>query len=223
MRDRPKNKGSKHRHFWRACRYLWPYRAKVTVSIIAAFFVGLALTGGLTTMIPIMNVIFGGDTIQSWMYRRMAEHRLNLNFVPVPTTVVQVARTSDGPARRAGIQVGDVIIEAVPPGNAPRSPFPPTPGDPAKLSAAQLSYHMGDILRNIAWTNVTDRRQGGDEIQLTLANRKVVVTLAPANWYDPPVLKMVEFLPIKPVQAVRAVCDNRAAGELCTLLSGAFV
>ena len=45
----------------------------------------------------------------------------------------------------------------------------------------------------------------GDEIQLTLANRKVVVALAPANWYDPPALKMVELLPIKPVQAVAAV------------------
>jgi ATP-binding cassette, subfamily B, bacterial MsbA len=205
MSDRPRNKGSKHRHFWRACRYLWPYRAKVTVSVVAAFFVGLALTGGLTTMIPIMQVIFGGDTIQSWMYRRTAEHRLSVNFVPVPTTVVQIARMSDGPAKRAGIQVGDVIIEAAPPQNAPRSPFPPTPDDPAKLSAAQLSYHMGDILRDIAWTNVSDRKQGTDEIQLTLANQKVVVALAPASWYDPLVLKMVELLPIKPVQAVASV------------------
>ena len=160
MSDRPRTKGSKHRHFWRACRYLWPYRGKVTISIVAAFFVGLALTGGLTTMIPIMQVIFGGDTIQSWMYRRTAEHRLNVSFVPVPTTVVQISRTPDGPARKAGIRVGDVIIEAALPRNAPSSPFPHTPRDPAKLSAAELSYHMGDILRNIAWTNVSGRRRG---------------------------------------------------------------
>ena len=90
MSDRPRNKGSKHRHFWRACRYLWPYRAKVTVSVVAAFFVGLALTGGLTTMIPIMQVLFNGDTIQSWMYRRMAERRLKVRTVPDPT-MVQIA------------------------------------------------------------------------------------------------------------------------------------
>jgi len=205
MSDRPRTKGSKHRHFWRACRYLWPYRAKVSVSIVAAFFVGLALTGGLTTMIPIMQVLIGGDTIQSWMYRRTAEHRLDVKFVPEPSEV-QIAQAPDGPARNAGIQVGDVITHAAPPPNAPPSPFPAIHGDPTKLNGNERSYRAGDILRNIAWTDVgSHRKRGDDEIQLTIANRKVNVALHPPNWYDPIMLKMVELLPLKPVRAVAAV------------------
>ncbi len=205
MSDRPRNKGSRRRHFWRACRYLWPYRAKVAVSIVAAFFVGLALAGGLTTMIPILQVVFNGDTIQSWMYRRTAEHRLNVNFVP-DSKVVQIINISDGPARDAGLKPFDVIIDAAPPQNAPPSPFPSVAGDPAGLSATQLSYRAGGILRNIAWTGAgLGPTQGVSEIQLTLANRKVTVVLPPPKWYDPIVLKLVEPLPLNPVRAVAVV------------------
>jgi len=204
MSDRPRRpRGSKHRHFWRACRYLWPYRAKVIVSIVAAFFVGLALAGGLTTMIPILQVLFNGDTIQSWTYRRIAEHRLNVNFVP-DSKVVQIVNLSDGPARKAGLKPFDVIIDAAPPQNAPPSPFPKVSGDSASLNATELSYRAGEILRNIAWTDATSPGKPG-EIQLTLANRKVTVGLQPPNWYDPLVLKMVEPLPLNPVRAVAVV------------------
>ncbi|MGD0541024.1 MAG: hypothetical protein ABSB33_05860 [Tepidisphaeraceae bacterium] len=34
--NRPKAKGGKHRYFRRACRYLWPYRVKVAMSLEAA-------------------------------------------------------------------------------------------------------------------------------------------------------------------------------------------
>jgi ABC-type multidrug transport system fused ATPase/permease subunit len=204
MSDRPRRpKGSKHRHFWRACRYLWPYRAKVVVSIVAAFFVGLALAGGLTTMIPILQVLFNGDTIQSWTYRRIAEHRLNVNFVP-DSKVVQIVNLSDGPARKAGLKPFDVIIDAASPQNVPPSPFPKVSGDSASLNATELSYRAGGILRNIAWTDATSPGKPG-EIQLTLANRKITVGLEPPNWYDPLVLKMVEPLPLNPVRAVAVV------------------
>jgi ATP-binding cassette, subfamily B, bacterial MsbA len=205
MSDRPRNKGSRRRHFWRACQYLWPYRAKVAVSIVAAFFVGLALAGGLTTMIPILQVVFNGDTIQSWMYRRTAEHRLNVNFVP-DSKVVQIINISAGPARDAGLKPFDVIIDAAPPQNAPPSPFPSVTGDPAGLNATQLSYRAGGILRDIAWTGATlGPTQVVSEIQLTLANRKVTVALQPPKWYDPIVLKLVEPLPLNPVRAVAVV------------------
>src|ERR1700734_2381070 len=114
MADRPR-KRKKIRNFWRACRYLWPYRAKIAVSLVAAFFVGFAMTGGLTTMIPIMRVMINGDTMQGWIYRRAVERRLGVVFVSEPT-IVQVAQVVDASAKKAGIRPIDSITDvAVPP------------------------------------------------------------------------------------------------------------
>jgi ATP-binding cassette, subfamily B, bacterial MsbA len=211
MSDRPRKQGGKHFHFWRACRYLWPYRGKVTISVISAIFVGFALAGGLTTMIPILQVLFGGDTIQSWMYRRTAEHRLNVNFVP-DATIVQIAHISDGPAKRAGLRVGDVIIDASQPVNAPPSPFPAVKSDPSSWNSTALSYRAGDILRDISWMNAAPpRKPDGDQIALTIADRKVTVSLLPSHWYDPLFLKVIGPLPLNPVHAVAVVFGLLAA------------
>ena len=59
-------KRGKNVHFWRACRYLGPYRKIVTISAVSAFFMGLIYTGGLGAMLPILRVLVNGDTIQSW-------------------------------------------------------------------------------------------------------------------------------------------------------------
>jgi ABC-type multidrug transport system fused ATPase/permease subunit len=197
MSDRPKIKGKNHRHFWRACRYLWPYRAKVVVSVASAVFVGLAMTGGLTTMIPIMQVMLSGDTIQGWVYRHTAAQRLNVKFLPAPTKVV-LASGLDA----AGLQVGDVITDAEPnPADSPPSPFPPIAGDPA----TEQSYRAAEILRRIAWTP-SSRRDGG-HIALTVAARNLTVwvPLNRAKWYDAFTLKAVQSLPLKPVQSVATV------------------
>ncbi len=92
LTNRPKVKLSKHRHFWRACRYLWPYRVKVAISVMAAIFVGLALTGGLTTMLPVMQVLINGDTMPAWMYRQTAQARLKVKFLPDPAESCRSAR-----------------------------------------------------------------------------------------------------------------------------------
>ena len=93
-----------------------------------------------------------------------------------------------------------------------RARFQRITGDPASSNATELSYRAGEVLRRIAWTGASsDPKQAGDEIQLTLTNRKVVADLKPLNWYDPAVLKMVEMLPLKPVRAVAAVFGLLAA------------
>jgi len=204
MSDRTRHKDKSRRHFWRACRYLTPYRSKVAVSIAAAFFVGLAMTGGLTTMIPILNVLIRGDSIQSWMYRGCVERRLSVKFVPEPTMVQLSTIDNKGPGHSAGLQVGDVINSAAIPVDAPPSPFPSVNPDPTKQKLIERSYHAGDILRNIAWTGVGSSDKTG-EIDLTMASRKVHAILLPAKWYEPIALKTVELLPLKPVQAVAAV------------------
>ena len=69
-------KRGKNIHFWRACRYLGPYRKIVTISAVSAFFMGLIYTGGLGAMLPILRVLVNGDTMQSWSDHQIAEKRL---------------------------------------------------------------------------------------------------------------------------------------------------
>jgi ABC-type multidrug transport system fused ATPase/permease subunit len=66
--------------FWRACRFLYPYRWMVATSVTCALFIGIAFTGGLGSMVPIMQVFLKGDTIASWANRAIAERRLGITF-----------------------------------------------------------------------------------------------------------------------------------------------
>src|SRR5688572_21237126 len=50
-------------HFWRAAGHLWPYRKIIAISVLCAFFVGLAVSGGLTTLVPIFRVLFAGQSV----------------------------------------------------------------------------------------------------------------------------------------------------------------
>jgi len=205
MSDRSKIKGKKHRDFWRACRYLWPYRAKVVISVASAVFVGLAMTGGLTTMIPILGVMLSGDTIQASVYRHVAQERMDVKFVVEPTEV-QLAQAPQGRAKAAGLKSADVITDASPsPAGAPASPFPPVSGDPATWSATDQSYRAGEILRRIAWTGSDSRDPGHVALTVAARNLTVLVPLNRAKWYDVFALKAVQSLPLKPVQSVATV------------------
>lgn len=69
--------------FWRACRYLGPHRRIVAISIVCAFVVGAAFTGGLGTVLPIMQVLVNGDTIENWVNRKIVEKRLEIMLLEV--------------------------------------------------------------------------------------------------------------------------------------------
>src|SRR5215213_3176963 len=76
-------KRGKNTHFWRACRYLGPYRRIVTISAVSAFLMGLIYTGGLGAVLPILRVLVNGDTVQSWTDRQIAESRLGARlYIP---------------------------------------------------------------------------------------------------------------------------------------------
>ena len=79
-RRRERRNRKRTSEFWRACRFLYPYRWMVATSIACAFFIGIAFTGGLGSMVPIMQVFLKGDTIESWANRTIAERRLGVTF-----------------------------------------------------------------------------------------------------------------------------------------------
>lgn len=106
-RERRKRKSTSE--FWRACRFLYPYRAMVATSIVCAFFIGIAFTGGLSSMVPMMQVFLKGDTIESWANREIAERRLGVDF-PADDSKLRIMRLRDGGiAANNGFQVGDVL------------------------------------------------------------------------------------------------------------------
>jgi subfamily B ATP-binding cassette protein MsbA len=94
------------REFWRACRFLYPYRGMVVTSIVCAFFIGVAFTGGLSSMVPMMQVFLKGDTIESWANRAITERRLDLKFAVEPAdqpAELRIAKVGDGVASRYGL------------------------------------------------------------------------------------------------------------------------
>jgi ABC-type multidrug transport system fused ATPase/permease subunit len=110
--DEPHRKASKNAQFWRACRYLAPYRTIVIISIICAFFVGGAFTGGLLTVLPIIKVLINNDTIPNWVDRQIAEDRLGVTLTQDVREPRIIRVDTGGLAASAHFQPGDVLRAA---------------------------------------------------------------------------------------------------------------
>jgi ABC-type multidrug transport system fused ATPase/permease subunit len=105
----PQRNRSRNAEFWRACRYLAPYRKIVIISIICAFFVGGAFTSGLLTVLPIIRVLINNDTVPNWVDRQIAEHRLGVTLTQDPNRPQIELLDKNGVAAAHKFQVGDVL------------------------------------------------------------------------------------------------------------------
>jgi ATP-binding cassette, subfamily B, bacterial MsbA len=90
---REKRRKSTH-DFWRACRFLWPYRRTVAISVTCAFGTGFFAFGGLALLLPLLHLLVDkGKSVQQvageWVasfkgdvpfYARLAEW--GASFVP---------------------------------------------------------------------------------------------------------------------------------------------
>src|SRR5580765_7087772 len=104
---RKKEKGTAH--FWRACRFLYPYRWLVMISILCAVFVSSATTVGLTTILPVMRVMVRGDTIGTWANRTISQNRLGFTLADEGSGLIVLKVTPGGPAAQAGLKPQDVL------------------------------------------------------------------------------------------------------------------
>src|SRR5688500_1847769 len=108
-RPREHRKKKETREFFRACRFLLPYRRMVITSILAALFVGGVTTVGLSAMVPVLRVLLNDDTLQGWADRQIAEKRLGVRLSEERGDE-QILRTNpDGVAAKAGLKRGDPI------------------------------------------------------------------------------------------------------------------
>jgi ABC-type multidrug transport system fused ATPase/permease subunit len=109
MKDQNAPNSKRRIYFWRASRFLWPYRKLVGTSVVAAVFVGLFLTSGLGAVLPIFQILINGDTIPNWVGRQTASQRLGLLVADDPKSLRVVQVKPDLPAAAAGIKPGDEL------------------------------------------------------------------------------------------------------------------
>ncbi len=95
--------------FWRATTFLLPYRKMIVASVVSAFFVGLAMAGGLGTMLPVLRILVNGDTIPNWGNRSIVESRLKVTFASDSPDLRLVKVQKDGPAALARLRPGDAM------------------------------------------------------------------------------------------------------------------
>jgi ABC-type multidrug transport system fused ATPase/permease subunit len=183
--------------FWRAFRFLAPYRGLIAVSVACALFVGVAYAGGLGTMLPIMRVLIEGDTLKSWMDREAASARLGVKFADDPSTVrvvrVHTNKDSSGnlpPAAAAGLKSGDTFI-------LPNA-------DDRAANAIDRARAMLDRLADPKSTEipVTVFSTTGD---LRGPDRALTLRPNPPSWYLDAARNIASAMPTNPVWAIAAV------------------
>ena len=111
-------------------RFVLPYRRIVGISVVCAFFVGLATSGGLTTIMPIMRVLLNGQTVADWANSQIVEKRLGVRLAEDNAAVRVVDLKANHPGAAAGLQTGD------------RAPRPRRPA-----GAAGALRHAGVLVR----------------------------------------------------------------------------
>ncbi|QOV91844.1 ABC transporter ATP-binding protein [Humisphaera borealis] len=105
--DKPKpRKGT--REFWRAMRFVWPYRRTILISITCAFFVGLAASASLAAITPVLRVLLNNQTVQQWVDASVVEKRLGVRLLE-DSAEMQVVEVRDGVGKNAGLLRSDRI------------------------------------------------------------------------------------------------------------------
>ena len=165
--------------FWRAARFLLPYRRKIAISVIAALFIGLAMAGGLGSILPVLRVLVSGDTIPNWVNRSVAESRLQIKIASEASDLAGLSVVMvdpKGAGRAAGLHAGDQIVAA---------------GDDADAT---------QVLSQLADPAVT-------KLDLNLSTGKTVTVqnLAKPIWFFPYIRPLIEKFPTNPVKAITCV------------------
>lgn len=188
MSEREAKSGKSLSAFWWACSYLRPHRGSIIISVACALLVGFAMAGGLATMLPIIRVLFNGDTVQSWLNRQIVEHRMGVKLAETAEqfTIVGVTRGDKQPlpAEKAGLRPGTVGPVSIPGTDALLA----TLADPTQATA---SLAVGE-------------------------SSPVTVQLKPVPWYVADAQQIVARMPDRahPVKAVGTVFGLLAAVSL---------
>jgi ABC-type multidrug transport system fused ATPase/permease subunit len=93
MTPEKKPKKTRNKDFWRAARFLYPYRRDVAISVISAMIAGTIMTSGIATMMPIVKVLVGKESLQDWAVKHPNEWYSTVTnpiIAQLPTNRVQL-------------------------------------------------------------------------------------------------------------------------------------
>src|SRR5688572_12815297 len=107
--DIDRSKPKENANFWRALKFLGPYRGMVAVSVVCALLVGAVFTGGLGAMLPIFKVLLEDQTVAQWMDRQIVEYRLGAKLAERTDTVMISKVSATGVARHMDLTAGDAV------------------------------------------------------------------------------------------------------------------
>jgi len=113
--DGPADTGSQRkprkgtREFWRAMKFVWPYRRTIAISVVCAFFVGLAASASLAAIMPVLRVLLNNQTVQQWVDATIVEQRLGVRLLEDSPEVQVVSVKPDETGQAIGLKRGDRI------------------------------------------------------------------------------------------------------------------
>ncbi len=199
-------------NFRRALAFLRPHRRGVILGLIAAVGVSIFYTFSVSSIIPVLKVIFAEhESLVDWLHRSETERRLGV-VVPAdlpdnPRGLVLAAIRDDSPNADV-LQTGDRIAA-----------LGGTPGSAFEISA-RLARVDDTTLPDVLVVGTNDQ------------TREVTLALAPHKWWWPAASGMAEALPIGRtkddrfralVVVMAAVVVINLLGAVCRLINDGLI
>jgi ABC-type multidrug transport system fused ATPase/permease subunit len=162
--------------FWRSVPFLFPYRGLIIASVVSAFFVGVAMAGGLGTMLPILRVLINGDNIPNWINRSIVESRLQIVLSEDPMDLRLIKVKPGGPAAIAGLRAGEA------------------------LAPSTLGQNQTEVLAQLSDPDTTSA-----EVHPAVDRNVSLASLPPVPWYMRFFRPVFQKFPLQPVPAIACV------------------
>jgi subfamily B ATP-binding cassette protein MsbA len=162
--------------FKRSVRFLYPYKYLIILSFVSAFFVGIAMIGGLTSMLPILRLLINGDTIPNWANRTIVETRLGVTLADDPQDLRLVKVKPGEAAANVGLQAGQA------------------------LAPSALGIDASAVLEKLSDPNTHSM-----VIHPEAGKNVVLASLPPVRWYFGIAKPFFQRIPVKPVPAITCV------------------
>ncbi|HEY1684882.1 MAG TPA: ABC transporter transmembrane domain-containing protein, partial [Tepidisphaeraceae bacterium] len=198
--------------FVKALSYLWPHRRLVIISTLCAMVCAVASVTGLSTMLPILQVFFKGDTVQAWVNREVTSYRMGVKLENDPHAVMIVATKAyfgdEGPAQRAHV-ITPAMVQRIAEMHLPAGMKVPV--ENAEKATTLQSMQMLDFL--------ADKHH--DHATLSLSNgQNVSLALKGVPWWMETGEQVGAIMPATPVKSIAAVFGIIAA---LALISNVFI